>query len=157
MPVSIVYDGEAMPFRFLPCVVTWITVTTGASACSEKPAPAEPPPDPLVAFAPCRDAEPKTEGHGTSCLCCHQGEFGVAGSVAHDSGVDMIFVTDRDGRTASMAPNGFDNFFRHRKLTPPIQATVVFMDGETRRMPEGAPHGSCNACHGETTALVGER
>ena len=107
-------------------------------------------------FGPCRDGNPARERWGTSCLCCHTGEFGVAGSLAPDSGVVDIFVEDRDGRTAEMSPDIFDNFFRHRKLTPPLSTTITFADGDQRRM-QAVPHGSCNACHGVSVPLVGSR
>jgi hypothetical protein len=108
-------------------------------------------------FAPCRVGEKLRERHGTSCLCCHNGEFGVAGSVAHDAGVSTIFVSDAEGRTASMFPNIFDNFFQHRQLTPPLTPMIIFDNGEVRTMKQKAPHGSCNACHGETIRPLGER
>ena len=104
----------------------------------------------------CRDGDHARERWGTSCLCCHTGEFGVAGSLAPDSGVVDIFVEDRDGRTAEMSPDIFDNFFRHRKLTPPLSTTITFADGDQRRM-QAVPHGSCNACHGVSVPLVGSR
>jgi hypothetical protein len=106
--------------------------------------------------AVCRDGDPDRERWGTSCLCCHTHDFGVAGSIAPSSQVVDIFVEDRDGRTAEMSPDIFDNFFRHRKLTPPLVATVTFADGDRRVMRE-VPHGSCNACHGVEVPLVGVR
>jgi hypothetical protein len=109
-----------------------------------------------IDVGPCRDGDPNRERWGTSCLCCHTHDFGVAGSVAKGSGVVDVFVEDRDGRTAQMSPDIFDNFFRHRKLTPPLVATVTFADGEQRVMP-AAPHGSCNGCHGVSVSLVGSR
>lgn len=88
------------------------------------------------------------ERYGASCICCHQTEFGVAGSVAHDAGVATVLVEDSEGKTAEMSPNPYDNFFRHRPLTPPLTATLIFEDGERRTMKSQAPHGSCNGCHG---------
>ena len=105
---------------------------------------------------PCRDGSELRQRHGTSCICCHQ-EFGVAGSVAHDAGVASVLVTDRNGRELEIAPNPFDNFFRHYKMTPPLRAQIVFDNGEVRVMKQAAPHGSCNACHGEFERLLGER
>ncbi len=109
-----------------------------------------------VDVGPCRDGDHDRERWGTSCLCCHTGEFGVAGSLAPDAGVVDIFVEDRDGRTAEMSPDIFDNFFRHRKLTPPLSTTITFADGDQRTM-QAVPHGSCNACHGVSVPLVGSR
>lgn len=105
---------------------------------------------------PCRDASEFRQRHGTSCLCCHE-EFGVAGSVAHDAGIATVLITDRNGRELEIAPNPFDNFFRHAKMTPPLRAQIVFENGEVRSMKEPAPHGSCNACHGEIANTIGER
>lgn len=106
---------------------------------------------------PCSDGDPDRERWGTSCLCCHTGEFGVAGSLARDAGVAMVVVADRNGRTAEMPPNVFDNFFQHRNLEPPLTAVVTFADGEQRAMKSPAPHGSCNACHGVATSRLGSR
>jgi hypothetical protein len=125
----------------------------GLSACSsgqEASAAAS------IDVGPCRDGDPNRERWGTSCLCCHTHDFGVAGSIAEGSGVVDILVEDRDGRTAQMSPDIFDNFFRHRKLSPPLVATVTFADGDQRVMP-AAPHGSCNGCHGVSVPLVGSR
>ena len=81
----------------------------------------------------------------------------MAGSVAHDGGESQVFVTDRDGRTVEMYVNPYDNFFQHRYLVAPLRVTVRFEDGSERRMREPAPHGSCNACHGEAAPRVGAR
>lgn len=81
----------------------------------------------------------------------------MAGSVAHDAGVAAVLVTDRNGLELEMAPNPFDNFFRHYKMTPPLRAQITFADGEVRTMQHEAAHGSCNACHGEVTKALGER
>lgn len=97
------------------------------------------------------------ERYGTSCLCCHANEFGVAGSLPRDAGVSSVVVVDRDGRSTDMASDVFDNFFQHRQLTPPLRATVRFADGAVSSMKGDAPHGSCNACHGVSTPLVGQR
>ena len=109
------------------------------------------------AVGPCRDGDPDRERWGSSCLCCHAESFGVAGSVAHDAGVSQVFVRDRDGKTAEMFVNPYDNFFQHRNLVAPLTVTVRFEDGTERVMRDPAPHGSCNACHGETTARLGTR
>ena len=100
----------------------------------------------------CADAgDPARERHGSDCLCCHATtEFGIAGSIAPGSPIDRIVVTDSDGNVADMAPNAYDNFFRHVSLKPPLTARVVFADGTDRTMRELAPHGSCNSCHAES-------
>ena len=105
---------------------------------------------------PCREGAAFDQRHGTSCLCCHH-EYGVAGSVAHDAGVRVVLVTDKNGQELEIAPNPFDNFFRHYEMTPPLRAQIVFTNGETRTMEHAAPHGSCNACHGEHAKPLGER
>ena len=103
----------------------------------------------------CRDGDRDHQRYGAHCLCCHKDTVGVAGSVAHDAGVAQVKVRDRDGKIAEMYVNTYDNFFQHRRLTPPISAIIVFEDGTERTMPEPAPHASCNACHGQTTPLLG--
>ncbi len=108
-------------------------------------------------FGACDDGDPTRERWGANCLCCHADEFGVAGSLPKDAGIATVFVVDNDGRTAEMSPDIFDNFFRHRKLTPPLRATVRFTDGSARSMKSPAPHGSCNACHGTHVAPIGAR
>lgn len=112
-------------------------------------------PDPT--FGPCTEGDPSKERHGSSCLCCHKSDFGVAGSVAADAGIAEIIVWDKNGDTAQMAPNPHDNFFRRRKLEPPISAVIFFDDGTQKTMSAPAPHGSCNACHGQSVAMLGAR
>jgi len=134
------------------CVFPGCIATVGADESGARP----PSPD----IGSCEGADggdPARERHGTSCICCHARTFGVAGSVEHDAGVESILVVDRDGKTADMATNPHDNFFQHRRLTPPLAAVVIFADGERRTMKSPAPHGSCNACHGVTTTRVGAR
>jgi hypothetical protein len=128
-------------------------LTVTAAACSTGPDGRA---GAAVDVGPCGDGDPNHERWGTSCLCCHRHDFGVAGSIAKGSGVVDILVEDRDGRTAEMSPDIFDNFFRHRKLTPPLVATITFVDGEQRVMRD-APHGSCNGCHGVSASAVGSR
>ncbi len=125
-------------------------------ACSSPHESAKAAPSNTIDVGLCRDGDPNRERWGTSCLCCHTHDFGVAGSVAPRSGVVDILIEDRNGRTAEMSPNIFDNFFRHRKLTPPLVATITFADGEQRVMRD-SPHGSCNGCHGVSVPLVGSR
>lgn len=110
-----------------------------------------------VDLGPCLDGDPNRERWGSNCVCCHETEFGVAGSLLPDSAVETIFVADQRGRSAEMSPNFFDNFFRHQKLTPPLTATITFSDGEQRRMQSAALHGSCNACHGQSEPMLGSR
>ncbi len=119
------------------------------SAAGDQPA--------IVDVGSCFDGDPNRERWGSNCLCCHETEFGVAGSVVSDSAVKTILVTDPRGRSAEMSPNFFDNFFRHQKLEPPLTATITFSDGERRRMKSTAPHGSCNACHGQSVPMLGSR
>lgn len=129
-----------------------LSALAGAGSGCEKRASVEASPD----VGPCRDGSEWRQRHGTSCVCCHK-EFGVAGSVAHDAGVATVLVTDRNGREVEIAPNPFDNFFRHARMEPPLRAKIVFNNGEVRAMSEAAPHGSCNACHGETERALGDR
>jgi hypothetical protein len=96
----------------------------------------------------CRDGDESEQRHGTACLCCHRGEFGVAGSVDRDGAeIARIVVTDSAGRSADMVPNAFGNFFRHLRLSSPLSATVFGPTGEALTMRTPAPHGDCNACH----------
>lgn len=131
-----------------------------AAACSEAASRAEEAPRvDRSAVGPCREGEgdPEAERWGTSCLCCHSKSFGVAGSVAHDAGVSEVLVRDRDGKTAEMFVNPYDNFFQHRNLVAPLTAVIRFEDGTERAMRGPAPHGSCNACHGESVPRIGAR
>lgn len=150
------YAGKRPGFRF-SFVSAALALVGAVAACTAKDGAASDAPAGAMDFGPCRTGEPRLERHGTSCMCCHEGTFTVAGSVARDAGVAWILVTDRDGRHLQMAVNPHDNFFRHRQLVPPLTATIVFEDGEVRTMPEPAPHGSCNGCHGETAKPLGER
>ncbi|CAN5349611.1 hypothetical protein BH09MYX1_BH09MYX1_35190 [soil metagenome] len=106
-------------------------------ACS---APAESPD-----FGRCTDGDPAVERHGANCLCCHQGEFSVAGSTA--PGVALVNVRDRSGHALTMPVNPYGNFLQHRVVEGPLEATITLADGSVRRMKGEAPHGSCNACH----------
>ena len=96
----------------------------------------------------CRDGNEQVQRHGATCLGCHSDEFGVAGSVDPDaSAVARVVVVDSTGDTADMVPNGFDNFFRHFPMTPPLTATVYGPDGGSLTMQMNAPTGDCNGCH----------
>ncbi len=132
-------------------------VFTALPGCSNRSSDAGPPSLDAgpATMATCRDGDHDRQRYGSACLCCHKDTFGVAGSVAHDAGVALVKVRDRDGKIAEMYVNTYDNFFQHRRLTPPISAVIVFEDGTERAMPEPAPHASCNACHGQTTPLLG--
>lgn len=131
-------------------------IAIAAAACEERAATKAATQTTAAEVGPCRDASEWQQRHGTSCICCHS-EFGVAGSIAHDAGVSHVLITDKNGRELEIAPNPFDNFFRHQKMTPPLRAQIVFDDGEVRSMSAPAPHGSCNACHGENAKQLGER
>jgi len=109
-----------------------------------------------IDVGPCIDGSEFVQRHGTNCVCCHN-EFGVAGSVSHDAGVVEVLVTDANGVEVAMAPNPFDNFFRHYVLEPPFRAQITLSDGSQRTMDHEAPHGSCNACHGVDEKMLGER
>ena len=115
-------------------------------ACGRAPDEPEP--------AACRDGSESVQRYGTDCLCCHA-EFGVAGSVDHEGPrIARITVLGAEGGKAEMAPNEFDNFFRHIQLTPPLEVTVLGVDGLTSTMPMPADSGSCNRCHGDWLPLV---
>ena len=148
-----------MRFRSFIAFLT-LAVVASAAACSEESHVEEGPRNDRVdrsEVGPCRDGDPERERWGTSCLCCHADSFGVAGSVAHDAGVAQVFVRAEDGKTVEMFVNPYDNFLQHRSLTGPLTATVRFEDGTESTMRAPAPHGSCNACHGETVPRIGAR
>ena len=100
----------------------------------------------------CIDGDPDRESFGTDCLCCHTGQFSVAGSVAPN--VARVLVTDSVGERFDIAVNPYGNFFRHAPLVPPLKASIVLADGGTRAMEGAAPSGACNACHGETATAA---
>lgn len=150
------YGGSPSRFRFFRACLA-IGSVGAVTACTSKDGATSEATPAATDFGACRSGEPSLERHGTSCMCCHEGTFSVAGSIARDAGVAWILVTDRDGRNLQMAVNPHDNFFRHRQLNPPLTATIVFEDGEVRTMREPAPHGSCNGCHGETAKTLGRR
>jgi hypothetical protein len=96
----------------------------------------------------CRDGDRAEQRYGTACLCCHRGEFSVAGSIDHAGPpVARVVVTDAEGRTVVSTPNSFDNFFGHLRLTPPLSAAVYGPAGDALRMRDLAPDGDCNRCH----------
>jgi len=97
--------------------------------------------------AACDPGDPADERYGTSCLCCHTGDFTVAGSVDRAAPPARIIVVDRAGARAEMSPDPYGNFFRHVPLVPPLTATVIGIDGGSRVMPIAAPHADCNECH----------
>jgi hypothetical protein len=111
----------------------------------------EAPPDASGSFADaaaCEPGDPARERWGTNCLCCHSGEFSVAGSIDPSGApVARIVVTDSVGGRAEMAPNPYGNFFRHNALVPPLTAVAYGPDGRARVMPMPAPHAACNECH----------
>jgi hypothetical protein len=121
-------------------------------------APADPPPDaasPPSATTPrdagaeaaCEPGDKATQRFGTDCLCCHTGEFSVAGSVDDASLVDYIRVVDEDRNWVTTRPNGLSNFFHHERLRGTLEITLFGKDGRSISMKSRAPHGSCNACH----------
>jgi len=74
----------------------------------------------------------------------------VAGSVDQQGpAIARVVVTDRLGQLVKVVPNAFGNFFRHRKLSPPLYPVVFGPDGQTLAMEQDAPNGDCNACHRE--------
>ena len=136
----------------------WLAVLATSVSCFDGAAVEDKPNGAAAAdLGPCRDGDPSRGRWGSNCLCCHETDFGVAGSLAPDAKVQTIFVADLHGHSAEMSPDIFDNFFRHQKLEPPLVATITFTDGEQRRMRSAAPHGSCNACHGVSTTLLGSQ
>ncbi len=101
----------------------------------------------------CANGDPAVQRHGVPCLCCHRGQFGVAGSV--EPSVTRIVVIDGVGQTADMIPNPFGNFFQHLRLEPPLRPTIFGADGRRVEMRDTAPDGDCNACHrAQGTATV---
>jgi hypothetical protein len=98
--------------------------------------------------ASCEPGDPKRERYGTNCLCCHTGDFTVAGSIDLLGGpVARVVVTDSAGNRAEMAPDPYGNFFRHAPLIPPLTAVAFGPDGRARAMQMPAPHAACNECH----------
>lgn len=96
----------------------------------------------------CRDGDVTQQRYGTACLCCHQDEFSVAGSIDRAGPpVSRVVVMDAQGRSVNTAPNSFDNFFGHFRLAPPLTAVVYGPSGDTVSMRTPAPSGDCNGCH----------
>lgn len=112
--------------------------------------PGEPPPEGDGPTAGCVDGDVSEQRHGSACLCCHTGEFSVAGSVDREGpAIARVVVTDRLGQSVDVVPNAFGNFFRHRKLKPPLYPVVFGPDGRALAMQGPAPSGDCNSCHRE--------
>jgi hypothetical protein len=100
--------------------------------------------------AACEDGDPGAQRHGTDCLCCHAGQFSVAGSLAEgEARARQIVVTDAAGATLIMAPNPYRNFFRHVPVAPPLRAWIVDDEGRTYAMQAPIDDGACNRCHRE--------
>jgi hypothetical protein len=98
----------------------------------------------------CRDGARDHERTGTDCACCHKAQFAASGSLkeAFAEKVAEVVVRDSQGNELSMAPNPYNNFFRHRpKLVPPLSARVVLRDGSIVAMKGGFENPSCNSCH----------
>ncbi|MEW5851807.1 MAG: hypothetical protein AB2A00_23660 [Myxococcota bacterium] len=103
------------------------------------------PPD---AARACVDGDVTRERHGTDCLCCHQGQFSVAGSLELGVTPFRVVVRDAEGRTLPMAPDPHGNFFHHHPLTAPLQAWTINRDGGVlSRMEAPVQDPSCNRCH----------
>ena len=68
-----------------------------------------------------------------------------------------MVVRDAAGTELRMSPNAYFNFFRHAKLTPPLRAALVLLDGGQREMKAPAPSGDCNSCHapGGSAGVIG--
>ncbi|MGO8997549.1 MAG: hypothetical protein ACLQVI_29890 [Polyangiaceae bacterium] len=136
-------------------LVCGAAVCAALSACTASPAangaspPAANDTSPVSVTLPCRDVgDPSDQRRGSTCLCCHSDEFGVAGSVDPAAPpVAHVIVVDVTGDVADVSPNSFANFFRHFPMTPPLQASVVGPDGGTLPMQEEAPSADCNGCH----------
>src|SRR5947207_1074555 len=93
---SFAHVDRVLDSRF---VLVLAALLGGCASSSASPAP--------VDVGPCRDGDPDRERWGTSCLCCHTTEFGVAGSLAGDAGISTITITDSEGRTSEMSPDFF--------------------------------------------------
>jgi hypothetical protein len=106
-------------------------------------------PEPIASFVPrCVDGDFDRQRHGATCLCCHEREFGVAGSVdPAGPPVARVVVYDARGDVATMAPNSFSNFFRHFTMTSPFRAVAYGPDGRAAWMRQDAPSADCNTCH----------
>ena len=96
----------------------------------------------------CANGDVTAQRRGTDCLCCHTGEFSVAGTIFGDPlAIKEVRIEDAVGASAVMAPNGFGNFFRHNVLVPPLRVSIVGTSGRTSTMALPAPEGACNRCH----------
>ena len=101
----------------------------------------------------CATGMPERERHGGDCLCCHSGEFSVAGSTLPSAEIQRVIVRDANGLILVMPVDPYDNFFQHTAVAPPLRASIVDARGRERIMQMLAPRGSCNACHADGTAL----
>ena len=138
-----------------------LAVAIMAAACSDDPTgwPSGPAGTDQLSPAPvsetiatlvprCVDGDIDLQRHGSTCLCCHTDDFGVAGSVdPGGSPIARVIVTDADGDVASMAPDRFFNFFRHFTMKPPFRAVVYGADGRALAMRSASPSADCNVCH----------
>ena len=111
----------------------------------------------VSAGARCAAGVKLEERWGTACACCHDTEFPVAGSVTRSGAVAAVVVRDAVGTELRIPPNEYFNFFRHAKVTPPLRASLVLIDGGQREMKSDAPSGDCNACHepGGSAGVIG--
>jgi len=95
----------------------------------------------------CTEGDPGRERHGTDCLCCHGGDFSVAGSIAAGAPIVAVEVDDAAGTHLVMPVDAYGNFFQHEPVAGPLRARTVDALGRVRTMVGRAPHGSCNRCH----------
>jgi hypothetical protein len=101
----------------------------------------------------CRNGDVTEQRYGTACLCCHEDEFSIAGSIDREGApIVRVIVRDAEGRSVDTAPNSFGNFFGHFDLTPPLFAVVYGPNGDFISMRTAAPSGDCNGCHAEDGA-----
>ena len=106
--------------------------------------------------AECEPGDTDARRWGSDCLCCHEGEFGAAGSVGRQASVAEIRVSDGVNE-AVVAPDDHGNFFRTIQLIPPLTASLRFTDGREVRMQAPVPYGGCNHCHnGKTQPRLGD-
>jgi hypothetical protein len=103
---------------------------------------------------------------GRNCLSCHSAGGGAdppwtaAGTVfprfndPADAGVQGVHVTlvDAGGRSITLSTNAAGNFYTREPLLFPVRASIE-KAGTRRAMVAPAPHGGCNACHGDPAPL----
>jgi hypothetical protein len=109
--------------------------------------------------------DPNTPGPlmrpGQNCLRCHgpnreaaSKPWSAGGTVypSPDSPVDKgmagvsVLLVDAAGKRVTLTTNAVGNFYTAEPLKGPINVTLE-KDGKVKKMPRGAPAGSCGACH----------